>query len=94
MIRIAKKEISVNIQMKKIQREDGSFQSELYVFDPGWGDRHADPVTGQMAKLYEHVLRNMKLSGGIQIYLFNMPHQSQGNPLVNIAAVVCGRCFV
>ncbi len=43
MIRIAEKEISVNIQMK-IQREDGSFQSELYVFDPGWGDRHADPV--------------------------------------------------
>lgn len=67
MIRIAEKEISVNIQIK-MQREDGSFQSELYIFDPGWGDMHIDPVTGQMAKLYDHVLRNIKLSGGIQIW--------------------------
>ncbi len=67
MIRIAEKEISVNIQMK-MQLEDGNFQAKLYVFDPGWGDMHVDPVTGQMAKLYDHVLRNMKLSGGIQIW--------------------------
>ena len=56
MIRIAEKELSVNLQMK-IQlvgeSEDGSFESEFFIFDPGWGNRHIDPVTGQMAELYD-----------------------------------------
>ena len=45
---IAEKELSVNLQMK-MQLEDGSFETELFIFDPGWGDKHVDPVTGQMA---------------------------------------------
>ena len=69
MPRIAEKELSVNLQMK-MQLEDGSSESELFVFDPGWGDKHVDPVTGQIAEFYDHVLRNMKLSGGIQLWFF------------------------
>ena len=69
MIRIAEKELSVNLQMK-MQLEDGSSETELFVFDPEWGDEHVDPVTGQMAELYDHVLRNMKISGGIQLWFF------------------------
>ena len=67
MPRIAEKELSVNIQMK-MQLEGGSSEAELYVFDPGWGDEYVDPVTGQIAEFYDHVQRNMKLSGGIQLW--------------------------
>lgn len=67
MIRIAEKELVVNQQIK-MQLECGSSETELFVFDPGWGKVHVDPQTGHLAVLYDHVPRNMKLAGGIQIW--------------------------
>ena len=51
-----------------MQLECGSSETELFVFDPGWGKVHVDPQTGHLAELYDHVPRNMKLAGGIQIW--------------------------
>lgn len=69
MPRIAEKELSVNLQMK-MKYEEGGSEAELFIFDPGWGEKHVDPVTGQLAKFYDHVRRNMKLSGGVQLWFF------------------------
>ena len=72
MPRIAQKEINVNVQMKMQMEESsgkGCTELEMIVFDPEWGDVCKDPVTGKTAKLYDHVQRNMKFSGGIQIWI-------------------------
>lgn len=71
MPRVAQKEIKVNIQMK-MQMENSVAEhtdTELIVFDPGWGSECIDPVTKKNAKLYDHVPRSMKFSGGIQIWI-------------------------
>jgi len=67
MIRIAEKGLVVNHQMK-MQLECGSSEAELFVFDPGWGEKHVDPLTGQLAEFYDRVRRNIKFAGGIQIW--------------------------
>lgn len=69
MVRIAEKELVVNQQMK-MQLECGSSGTELFVFDPGWDRKHADPQTGQLAEFYDRVLRNIKFAGGIQIWFY------------------------
>ena len=72
MPRVAQKEINVNVQMKmqmEKSSEEGCIEPEMIVFDPGWGAVCIDPVTGKTAKLYDHVPRSMKFSGGIQIWI-------------------------
>jgi len=69
MIRIAEKELVVNQQMK-MQLECGSSEMELFVFDPGWGEKHTDPQTGQIAEFYDRVPRNIKFAGGIQVWFY------------------------
>lgn len=69
MPRIAEKELSVNLQMK-MKIGERNPEGELFTFDPGWGNEHVDPVTGQLAEFYDHVRRNMKLSSGIQLWFF------------------------
>jgi len=59
MIRIAEKELVVNQQMR-MQLECRSSETELFVFDPGWGEKHVDPQTGKIAKFYDRVPRNMQ----------------------------------
>ncbi len=57
----------------KMQMESSSADSfsdrDLIVYDPGWGIECIDPVTGKTAKLYDHVPRSMKFSGGVQIWI-------------------------
>ena len=68
MPRIAEKELVVNLQMK-MQMECSCPQIPLYVYNPGWGSESIDPVTGKMAKFYDYVPRNIKLTGGIQFWI-------------------------
>lgn len=67
MIRIAEKELSVNLQLR-MPFDNEKSRDELYVYDPGWGKVHIDTVTGMSARLYDYVPRNMKLKGGIQLW--------------------------
>lgn len=68
MIRIAEKELVVNQQMR-MQLECESSETELFVFDPEWGEEHVDPITGLLAEFYDHVPRNIKFAGGIQVWI-------------------------
>lgn len=87
MPRIAQKEIHVNIQMK-MQLENPSDKrgsaDALIVFDPEWGSVCIDPETGKKAKLYDHVPRNMKFSGGIQIWIMVPRYLLEGGGLFRV----------
>ena len=87
MPRVAQKEIHVNIQMK-MQLENPSAEgrpgTDLIVFDPGWGSVCIDPETGKTAKLYDHVPRSMKFSGGIQIWILVPRYSLEGAGLFRV----------
>lgn len=87
MPRVAQKEINVNIQMK-IQMEKSTEErpssAEQIVYDPGWGSVFIDPVTGKTAKLYDHVPRTMKFSGGIQIWILVPRYSLEGAGLFRV----------
>jgi hypothetical protein len=86
MPRIAQIEINVNVQMK-IQIEnskDGQSEVNPILFDPGWGAECIDPVTGKKAKLYDHVPRSMKFSGGIQIWILIPRYSLEGGGLFRV----------
>ena len=72
MPRIANKELVVNSQIKmqlENNRKNVDNRQDAVVFDPGWGEVCKDPETGKDVRYYDHVLRNMKLVGGIQIWI-------------------------
>ena len=69
MVRIAEKGLSVNTKILNSTCDKDS-QCDTLIFDPGWGKVHTDPVTGQLAEYYDHVLRVIKLNGGIQLWFY------------------------
>ena len=87
MPRVAQKEINVNVQMKMQMEKsaaEGRTEPEMIVFDPGWGAVCIDPVTGKTAKLYDHVPRSMKFSGGIRIWILVPRYTLEGEGLVRV----------
>ena len=70
MPRIAQKELVVNIQLTiPLDKNAPNLETKPYVYDPEWGSECIDPDTGQPVKLYDHVLRSMKINKGYQIWL-------------------------
>lgn len=85
MPRVSQKEIIVNQQIRmQLEGGGGASATDLYVFDPGWGSECVDPCTGKTAKMYDHVPRSMKFSGGTQVWFLVPRYVLEGGGMFRV----------